>query len=83
MERTSEVYENLYHYTTWDGLLGILQTQTLWATHYKFLYDYSEIVLFKDKLISLILPHVREEYVKTIEQSPQKDAKIKQAGGLL
>lgn len=62
MQKTSEVYQKVYHYTTWDGLVGILQNKTLWATHYKFLNDYSEIVLFKDKLISLIFPHMRERY---------------------
>ena len=82
MQKTSEVYEKLYHYTTWDGLLGILQTETLWATHYKFLNDYSEIVLFRDKLISLILPYVREAYEKLIKQSPHIEQKINQEGGL-
>lgn len=70
MQKVSEVYEKLYHYTTWGGLLGILQTKTLCATHYKFLNDYSEIVLFKDKLISLIIPHVREACEKLIKASP-------------
>jgi hypothetical protein len=82
VQKTSEVYEKLYHYTTWDGLLGILQTQSLWATHYKFLNDYSEIVLFRDKLISLILPYVREAYEKLIKKSPQIEQSIKQEGGL-
>jgi len=82
VQKTSEVYEKLYHYTTWDGLIGILQTQSLWVTHYKFLNDYSEIVLFRDKLISLILPYVREAYEKLIKQSPQIEQSIKQEGGL-
>ena len=82
MQKTSEVYERLYHYTTWDGLVGILQNKTLWATHYKFLNDYSEIVLFRDKLISLILPHVREAYEELIRQSPQIEQEINQVGGL-
>src|SRR3990167_557549 len=82
MQKTSEVYEKLYHYTTWDGLLEILQTKSLWATHYKFLNDYSEIVLFRDKLISLILPYVREAYEKLIKQSPHIEQKINQEGGL-
>lgn len=82
MQKVSEVYERLYHYTTWDGLIGILQTKILWATHYKFLNDYSEIVLFRDKLISLILPHVREAYEELIRQSPQIEQEINQVGGL-
>lgn len=82
MQKTSEVYKKLYHYTTWDGLLGILQTQALWATHYKFLNDYSEIVLFRDKLISLILPYVREAYKDLIRQYPHIENSINQKGGL-
>jgi Protein of unknown function (DUF2971) len=82
MQKTSEVYERLYHYTTWDGLVGILQTKALWATHYKFLNDYSEIVLFRDKLISLILPHVREAYEELIKESPHIKREINQVGGL-
>jgi len=82
MQKTSEVYERVYHYTTWDGLLGILQTKTLWATHYKFLNDYLEIVLFRDKLIFFLLPHVRQEYEKVIKRSPDNQQKINRAGGL-
>lgn len=82
MQKTSEVYEKLYHYTTWAGLLGILNNKTLWATHYKFLNDYSEIVLFRDKLISWILPYVREAYKSLIKQSPHIEQKINQQGGL-
>jgi Protein of unknown function (DUF2971) len=82
MEKTSDVYEKIYHYTTWDGLLGILKTQTLWTTHYRFLNDYSEIVLFRDKLVSLILPYVREAYEKLVKQSPNIGQQINQEGGL-
>jgi hypothetical protein len=82
MQKTSEVYERVYHYTTWNGLLGILQSSTLWATHYKFLNDYSEIVLFKDKLISWLLPHVRQAYEELMKQSPGVEQKINRVGGL-
>jgi len=82
MRKTSEVYEKLYHYTTWAGLLGILQTKTLWATHYKFLNDYSEIVLFRDKLKSWIYFYVREAYEKKIRKSPHIEQEINQLGGL-
>lgn len=33
----------LFHYTSADGLLGILKTNSLWATNMKFLNDYSEL----------------------------------------
>lgn len=61
MRKTSEAYKKLYHYTNWDGLYGIIQNQTLWATHCKFLNDYSEIELFRSKLIEFLLPHVLQK----------------------
>ncbi len=82
MQKVSEVYEKLYHYTNWDGLIGILQSKTLWATHFKFLNDYSEIVLFRDKLISLMLPHVREACEELVKQIPNSEQYIKEMGGL-
>lgn len=82
MAKTSEIYEKLYHYTTWDGLLGILQTQSLWATHNKFLNDISEIILFRDKLVSMLLPHTNNAYKKLIKRTPHIKKKIDQNGGL-
>ena len=35
--------ETLYHYTDSHGLLGIVETQKLWATHVSFLNDDSEV----------------------------------------
>ena len=34
--------EVLYHYTTQAGLVGILESRTIWATHTRFLDDTSE-----------------------------------------
>lgn len=82
MQKTSEVYEKLYHYTTWEGLQGILENQTLWATNYKFLNDYSEIILFKDKLVSLIYPYVLDGYKRLIKHRPDVKQKINRKGGL-
>ncbi|MBI4774157.1 MAG: DUF2971 domain-containing protein [Deltaproteobacteria bacterium] len=82
MERTSEIYKKLYHYTTWQGLKEILQTQSLWATNYKFLNDYSELVSFRDKLVSLIYPVARETYQQLTALKPSLKSKIQEHGGL-
>jgi hypothetical protein len=82
MHKTSEVYSQLYHYTTWEGLLGILQNNCLWATHCKFLNDYSEIELFRDKLIEVLLPHVHNEYMKLRKEYPDADRLIEPNGDL-
>jgi hypothetical protein len=33
----------LYHYTTAEGLLGIVQSRSLWATHIRYLNDAEEV----------------------------------------
>lgn len=82
MKKTSEVYKKLYHYTTWGGLQGIIKNQTLWATNYKSLNDYSEIIFFKDKLASLVYTHVLDGFKKLIKDRPDLRQKIKKEGGL-
>lgn len=82
MKKTSEVYKKLYHYTTWEGLRGIIENQTLWATNYKFLNDYSEIIFFKDKLISLIYPYVLDGFKELIRHRPDVKQKVNREGGL-
>ena len=66
--KVSEEYSKLYHYTTLEGLLGILQTNTLWATQYQFLNDYSELVLIRDKLIESYFHIAKEECRKLSRQ---------------
>lgn len=39
----------IYHYTTSDGLIGILQTSGIWASNYSFLNDPSERVYCIEK----------------------------------
>lgn len=82
MQKTSDVYKRLYHYTTWEGLKNILQTQSLWATNYKFLNDYSELVLFRDKLVSWIYPVVLNGYKQLIAHKPSIKRKIQEKGGI-
>jgi hypothetical protein len=42
--------DRLYHYTTAEGLLGILEAKALWATDARYLNDVSEIV-YAEQLI--------------------------------
>jgi len=82
MQKTSEIYKHLYHYTTWQGLKGILQTQSLWATNYKFLNDYTEIILFRNKLVNLVYPIAFEGYKQLIMHKPSLKHQIQKQGGL-
>ncbi len=79
--KTSEVFPRLYHYTNEQGLYGILNNQCLWATHYKFLNDYSEIVLFRDKLIEFLYPSTFDFIKELTPQYPNAQAVILAKGG--
>ena len=48
--------DELYHYTGIHGLKGIVESQTLWATHYKYLYDAEKIRHFRDRLPDILRP---------------------------
>ena len=58
----------LLHYTDWDGLMGIMKTQSLWATHYKFLNDFSEIHLYKEDIIKEFSSLVNNEFEEDIKK---------------
>jgi hypothetical protein len=42
----------LYHYTTTDALLGILQAGSLWATDIRFLNDSTEFTFARDLFVN-------------------------------
>lgn len=53
----------LYHYTDQEGLLGILESGNIWATHVRYLNDSSEFTLGWDKSWEKLLELVeRSEY---------------------
>lgn len=77
----------LYHYTTWGGLTGILKNRCFWATHHRFLNDYSETLLFKPRLVEFVRPIIQSEVEKFISahsqpQQRQIMADINAKGGL-
>ena len=55
---TKDADFNLWHYTTAEGLKGILSDQTLWATDYRYLNDESEITYSKTIIHQAMLPKV-------------------------
>src|SRR5262245_59435591 len=54
--------KSLFHYTTAAGLIGIIETQTLWATHANFLNDSAECQL----LNRLLTPQIRKEFAHIV-----------------
>ena len=75
--KVSEEYKKLYHYTTWDGLVGILKNKSLWATHHRFLNDYSETLLMKDRLIELAKPIIHHEFQNILDGHPDRQQIMK------
>jgi len=61
----AEQHPELVHYTSAAGLAGILQSQTLWATHYAFLNDATEVKYwlksrFPEHLRAIVKRHLKE-----------------------
>src|SRR5579883_2004996 len=71
---------NLYHYTSGDGLQGIVRDKNLWATHYKYLNDSTEI-----RYAFEILKKVVREKKKTASRIVKSilDGIVEPEGGLL
>lgn len=55
----------LYHYTDATGLVGMLSSNKIWATEYRFLNDHSEV------RHTLVL--VRSMIIKRMKQAPSQD----------
>lgn len=51
-----EVHPELFHYTCFDGLAGILRSQSLWSTDCQYLNDREELRHFSEKLPALLQP---------------------------
>jgi hypothetical protein len=45
-------HPELHHYTNYDGLRGIIESSTIWATHFRCLNDSAEVTLLQGFLIN-------------------------------
>jgi hypothetical protein len=81
----SYIYEGkvpeLHHYTTWDGLHGIISSQTLWATDYRYLNDSTEVSHFKSYFQRSLRNHLKSCLDTLSSQSEQKRRQLNQQGG--
>jgi hypothetical protein len=50
LSKTPKPKTPIYHYTTQGGLLGIIETREIWATHHQCLNDAQEFIHAKDLL---------------------------------
>ena len=54
--RVSQAHPELFHYTNAEGLKGILTSQSLWGTNWRYLNDSTEVAYFCEALPSLLTP---------------------------
>ena len=59
---------SLFHYTTASGLIGIVSSNSLWATHARFLNDTAECQLLSHQLIPQIESEFRALLPKLMER---------------
>jgi hypothetical protein len=68
--RTIDPDHSLFHYTTATGLVGIVESKTLWATHASFLNDTAE----RQLLSALLAPQIRGEFEKIVPELTTRGA---------
>jgi hypothetical protein len=74
--RTSPPGSILYHYTSANGLLGILDSRVLWATDIRFLNDSTEFLFARDLLVSHVRRRalrLRNEHVRQVIEREVED----------
>lgn len=82
MANVYEDHQYLYHYTNLGGLRSILESQTLWATHYKALSDFSEVEHMRGFLERSIYPIVNRVMRDHATQSLRYRLFLDRHGGL-
>jgi hypothetical protein len=75
-------YPELHHYTGWGGLSGMMQTKTLWATHYQDLNDFTEVNHLRTVLHAEAIEGFRDYFAKERKKRPKLDTAIKNGGGI-
>jgi len=76
----AEVHPELFHYTNVLGLKGIIESQTLWATHHGYLNDSHEILEFQPRLLAYLRPHIEAHIEKLISVPANRDLVAKNGG---
>jgi len=76
-----DTYPILWHYTTAAGLDGILKSQQLWATDFRYLNDDEELRGFFDRKLPCLLYKGIDEGICKIAHLPRYQEMLKAAGG--
>ncbi len=75
-------YSELQHYTDANGLKGILESQTLFATHFKDLNDSTELKLLPDRISKFIQPSIKKIIRDKTRDSLKLKRLLRKQGGL-
>lgn len=75
-------FSSLYHYTNQAGLLGILSSNNLWATSYKFMNDATEISHFRALASKFLEPEFRKISSELESSNDEAREKVSSFGGL-
>ena len=73
---------NLWHYTTLDGLKGILSQNNIWGTDYRHLNDSSEINYSKHILYQEVFPKILDTIDFESIKNPRAEEFIENSGGI-
>ncbi|MDO8893456.1 DUF2971 domain-containing protein [Nitrosomonas sp.] len=78
----AEVHPELFHYTNAKGLIGIIESQSIWATHYAYLNDSEEIRCFLKNCLPDLLRDAGNKYLdELIAQVQSTQLRIDRQGG--
>lgn len=78
----AEIHPELFHYTNAEGLIGIIESQSIWATHYAYLNDSEEIRHFLKHRLPALLRTVGNEHLdELIAQDQSTLSRIDRQGG--
>lgn len=59
-ESLAEFHPELFHYTDAKGLTGIIENQSIWASHYEYLNDSEEIRFFSERTLTQSFANCRQ-----------------------
>ena len=77
----SEEYAELMHYTTVEGLTGIVSNDCLWASNYEFLNDTKEIEHFFDVRLGELVSRQVSKYENELKLAPENAKSVAADGG--
>ena len=76
LARHNVIVQQLYHYTSAQSLLGILNSRELWLSEHSYLRDYSEVTNGVKTLIDLMKNKRGIEYIDAVYNNDQQDVKL-------